>query len=129
MKSTTLLLLMLFSTVANANWELLLSTQEYDTYRWAFTKSREGDLAYTVMAINYKKEWIKFGSSYRSERIFMQYHCKERASRRMLTSFHESPMGEGKIVYLDEPKKVPSWDPTPNHPNSLAMINWACGNR
>lgn len=120
-----IVLLLLSSGTASAEWVEVGSTADITIYVNPDTIRRKGDLVKMWHLFDYKTAQTYRGNSFLSIKGQRQYDCADERDRILASTGFSDNMGKGNVAYIihDEPK----W--TPVAPDSIAEGLWkvACG--
>ncbi|MDE2309845.1 MAG: hypothetical protein KGL01_03330 [Betaproteobacteria bacterium] len=119
-KVTLMMLLVVVSNSALAEWISVASNKNTTIYVDPATVQRKGNMATMWHMTDYKTPSKDMGEEYLSTKDQNEYDCKEVKVRRRASSQHSKNMGGGKVVYSDT--YTTRWKPVP--PDSGIEILW-----
>ncbi|CAN1520726.1 hypothetical protein MCEKH45_01095 [Methylophilaceae bacterium] len=119
------ILLMLVSTSAMAEWTLINSDGELNTYVDLYTIRKNGNKVKMWTLLDYKTARSLSTQSYSSMKMQYEYDCKNETGRILFISAYSGNMGSETAILPHS--SVSSADPI--IPDSIDQIRWriACG--
>ena len=121
-------LLIVASTSAMAEWTLVNSDDNYDSYVNRTSIRKVGDKAKMWVMTNHKVAQKAGDSQFLSDTNLMEYNCKSEQDRMLAATGYPNSMGEGQSIFsydYDNSKF------TAIRPDSVAELKWkiACGKK
>lgn len=125
MKTLLLVLLTVFaSSAAQAEWELLVNTDDVDWYVDQSLTHKRGMIAKVWVLQEFKTAQPLYGGEYRSAKSQIQIRCDRRQWRNLYLSYYAGVSGEGENVYTHE--TAGSWIEVAAGEVSEAMYKVGC---
>ena len=114
------LVMLLASTPAWAEWTLVRVGVDYDAYADLATIRRSGNMATMWSLLDFKSVQRVAGTAFLSRTARYEYDCDGARSRTLALVLHSENMGGGEVVYSDaDPGQ---W--TPVFPDSINEAVW-----
>jgi len=115
------LILMLFSTNAGAEWTPVgVSSNLQRYYADSSTIRRQGNLVKMWTLVDHKTAQKTEGIGFSSGKAQYEYDCDAGLRRLLYFQLHSGSMGQGEVVYTDADPSA--WEPT--SPDSVAESLW-----
>ena len=120
-RNTILLSLLLVTGSASAEWSKTASSDFDDFYIDPSTITKNGDQRRVWTITNYKQ---RTPAGEMSNRMRLQFDCKEERFKSLALSKHTELMAKGKITYSDD--GVPDWHEIPPDSNIAVVLKAVC---